>query len=170
MASKKIRTKGKTTGNMGSDLDSSGFLGTSVVETFVVVAAVVDVVAARENVDRVGGTHEVKGLLVVLFQVRGGRGVGPSVVGLVTLVVGLTVLTVVWWVLGRVPGVLGAVGEVGPPGIEVGGLVGMVSGLVVRTDGGTRPGVDGRLGEVGADGDVGIGGSVVGGPENGIQT
>ena len=54
--------------------------------------------------------------------------------------------------------------------MEVGGLVGKVCGLVVRTDGGARPGVDGRLGEVGVDGDVGIGGSVVGGPENEIQT
>ena len=46
-ASMKIKSNGRTTGSMGSDLDSSGFMDSSVVDTFaaaVVVAVAVVVV------------------------------------------------------------------------------------------------------------------------------
>ena len=123
---------------MGSDLDSSGFTDSSVVEMFAVVVVVAG--AAVETVTRMrvdkrgGGSHVVFelviGNLVVDFHVRGGRGVGPLVVGRVVGTGVGNVRSVVYIapsVVGTVCGVVGfACGVVG----FACGVVGFACGVV----------------------------------------
>ena len=68
-ASMKIKSNGRTTGNMGSDLDSSGFMDSSVVDTFAVAVAVaVAVVVVGTALGIVPGGRFVDGGNHVVFE------------------------------------------------------------------------------------------------------